>query len=128
VTSWLSAEWFDQVLGLASSLPDRPGVTARIQEQFTGGPDGDVSCYWEVEDGRPVAAAAGTIDDADVTLTLSWSDGAAVHAGTLDPSVAFMQGRMKVAGSMGVTLALLPVAREPDGLEWRRQVAAITEF
>jgi putative sterol carrier protein len=51
-----------------------------------------------------------------------------VHTGALDPSVAFMQGRMKVVGSMGATIALLPAAREPEGLEWRRQVAAITEF
>jgi putative sterol carrier protein len=128
VTSWLSAEWFDQVRVMAAALPDRPGLTARIQEQITGGPDGDLSCYWEVEDGHPTAAAAGTIDDADVILTLSWSDAAAVHTGALDPSVAFMQGRMKVTGSMDVTLALLPVAREPDALELWRQVAAITDF
>jgi putative sterol carrier protein len=128
VTTWLSAPWFDQVLELAGSLPERPGLSARVQEQITGGPDGDLSCYWEFEDGRPTAAAVGTSDDADVTWTLSWSDAAAVHTGALDPSVAFMQGRMKVVGSMGATLALLPAAREPEGLEWRRQVAAITEF
>jgi hypothetical protein len=128
MSSWLTAEWFDQVRAMAAGLPDRPGLTARIQEQITGGPDGDVPCYWDIEDGRPTAAAAGTIDDADVILTLSWSDAAAVHTGALDPSVAFMQGRMKVVGSMDVTLALLPAAREPDRLEMGRQVAAITEF
>ena len=128
MTTWLSPPWFDQVLDLATTLPDRPGLSARIQEQITGGPDGDLSCYWEVVDGHPTAAALGTIDDADVTLTLSWSDAAAVHTGALDPNVAFMQGRMKVAGSMAVTLALLPAARGPEGLEWRRQVAGFTEF
>lgn len=128
MTTWLSAPWFDEVLGLATALPDRPGLTARIQEQITGGPDGDLSCYWEVEDGHPTAAAVGTIDDADVTLTLSWGDAAAVHTGALDPSVAFMQGRMKVVGSMEMVLALLPAARAPEGLELRRRVAAITDF
>ena len=128
MSSWLSDEWFDQVRSLAAGLPDRPGLSARIQEQITGGPDGDVSCYWEIEDGHPTAAAAGAIDDPDVTLTLSWSDAAAVHTGALDPSVAFMQGRMKVVGSMEVTLAFLPAAREPAGLELARQVADITEW
>ncbi len=128
MTTWLSPPWFDQVLALAASLPERPGLSARIQEQITGGPDGDLSCYWEVVDGHPTAAAVGVIDDPDVTWTLSWSDAAAVHTGALDPNVAFMQGRMKVVGSMGVTLALLPAAREPEALDWRRQVAALTEF
>ncbi len=128
MSTWLSAEWFDQVLALAAALPERPGLSARIQEQITGGPAGDQSCYWGLVDGRPTTAAPGTVSDADVTLTLSWSDAAAVHTGALDPSVAFMQGRMKVAGSMAVTLALLPVARQPDRLEFRRQIAAITEF
>jgi putative sterol carrier protein len=128
VSAWLSDQWFDEVLALGTSLPERPGLSARIQEQITGGPDGDVSWYYELEDGRPTGAARGTTADADVTLTLSWSDAAAVHTGALDPSVAFMQGRMKVAGSMDVTLALLPAARAPEGLELRRQVAALTEF
>jgi putative sterol carrier protein len=128
MSAWLSPEWFDQVRELAAGLPARPGLSARIQEQITGGPDGDVSCYWELEDGRPTAAATGTIGDADVTLTLSWSDAAAVHSGALDPGVAFMQGRMKVVGSMETTLALLPAARAPEGLELRRQVGTLTDF
>jgi putative sterol carrier protein len=128
VSAWLSEAWFDEVRALAGALPARPGLSARIQEQITGGPDGDVACYWELDDGRPRAAAPGTIADADVTVTLSWSDAAAVATGSLDPSVAFMRGRMKVAGSMAVTLALLPAARAPEALELRRQVAAITEF
>ena len=53
MSSWLTAEWFDQVLALVAARPERPGLSARIQEQITGGPDGDVSCYWELENGRP---------------------------------------------------------------------------
>jgi hypothetical protein len=128
MSAWLSPEWFDQVRGLAAALPARPGLSGRIQEQITGGPDGDVSCYWVLEEGHATDAATGTVDDADVTLTSSWSDAAAVHSGALDPSVAFMQGRMKVVGSMEVTLALLSGVRGHDGLELRRRVANFTEF
>ncbi len=128
MSAWLSEAWFDEVRTLAGSLPPRPGLSARIQEQITGGPDGDISCYWELEDGHPTAAAPGVIDGADVTLTLSWSDAAAIASGALDPSVAFMRGRMKVVGSMEVTLALLPAARAPEAVELRQRVAALTEF
>ena len=48
-----------------------------------------------------------------MTLTMAWDDAVAMQRGGLDPSVAFMQGRMKVAGSMGVMLALLPVTATP---------------
>jgi putative sterol carrier protein len=128
VSAWLSEAWFAEVRALADALPARPGLSARIQEQITGGPDGDVSCYWELDDGITTRAAPGIIDDADVTVSLSWSDAAAIASGTLDPSVAFMRGRMKVVGSMEVTLALLPAARTVEAVGLRRQVAAVTDF
>ncbi len=81
-----------------------------------------------LEDGRPRSWAVGSLDAPDVTVTLSWSDAAAVQAGTLDPSVAFMQGRMKVTGSMALTMELLSAARGPERQGMRRQVAELTEF
>jgi putative sterol carrier protein len=128
VTAWLSQGWFDQVRALATELPARSRCSGRIQLQITGGPDGDVACYWVLEEGRPTSAATGAVDSPDVTLSLSWSDAAAIQAGTLDPSVAFMQGRMKVAGSMGLVLELLPAAREPDRRELHRRVLELTDF
>ncbi len=128
MTAWLTPGWFDRVRALAGELPPRPGLSGRVQQHITGGPDGDVDCYWVLEDGRPTSAATGTVDAPDLTLSLSWSDAAAIQAGTLDPSVAFMQGRMKVAGSMALVLELLPAAREPDRLELHRQVAELTDF
>ena len=128
MTKWLSTEWFDEVLALAPGLPEQPGLSARIQQQITGGPEGDVSCYWVLEDGRPIEAAAGTVEPADLTLTMAWADAAAVQAGSLDPNVAFMQGRMKVAGSMEVTLALLPAARSPEGRDLCRRIGELTDW
>ena len=128
MSRWLSDEWFARVLSLGADLPERPGLTGRIQLLITGGPDGDVPCAWVLEDGRPTSWAVGSLDAPDVILTLSWSDAAAVQAGTLDPSVAFMQGRMKVTGSMALTLELLLAARAPERQGVRRQVAELTEF
>jgi putative sterol carrier protein len=51
-----------------------------------------------------------------------------MEQGDLDPNVAFMQGRMKVAGSMGVMMALLPATRTPEYRDLRRRIAEITEF
>ena len=56
------------------------------------------------------AVTPGTVDDtpAAVTFTLTPDDAAAVKNGTLDLSVAFMRGTMKMAGDSGVLLHVLP--------------------
>jgi putative sterol carrier protein len=128
VTKWLSTEWFDQTRTMAADQPERPGLSARIQYEITGGPEGDVSYFWILEDGRLQSSAAGTVDAPDVTLTIVWDDAAAMQRGEMDPNVAFMQGRMKVAGSMGVMMALLPVTNTPEYQDLRRRIAAVTEF
>jgi putative sterol carrier protein len=128
VSKWLSAEWFDETRALAADQPERPGLSARLQYEITGGPDGDISYYWVLEDGRLRDSALGAVDDPDVTLTLVWDDAVAVQRGDLDPNVAFMQGRMKVSGSMGVMMALLPATNTPEYQGLRRRIAAVTEF
>ncbi len=128
MSKWLSAEWFDETRVLAADQPGRPGLSARIQYEVTGGPDGDISYYWILEDGVLRASALGMVDRPDVTLTMVWDDAVAVQKGDLDPNVAFMQGRMKVSGSMGVMMALLPVTNTLDYLDLRRRITAVTEF
>ncbi len=126
--TWLSDEWFDRTRALAADQPDRPGVSARMQFIITGGPDGDVRYYWVLEDGHLRQSGAGDVDDPDVTLTTARPDAIAMATGELDPNVAFMQGRMKVAGSMGIMMRLLPVTNTPEYQELRRRIADVTEF
>jgi putative sterol carrier protein len=128
VTKWLTTEWFDQTRSMAAALPERTGLSAAIQYQVTGGPAGDLSYYCVLEDGRPVGNGLGSVDDPEVTLTLGWDDAVAVHGGHLDPSVAFMQGGMKVAGSMAVVIRLLAAAQAPESRDLRRRIGALTEF
>jgi hypothetical protein len=128
MSRWLSEAWFGERLADADDRPERPGVDGRLQLEVTGGPDGDVAAYWVLADGRPVGGGPGRTDGADVTLTAAWSDAVAMERGELDPNVAYMQGRLKVAGSMGLVLELLPLARTPEDRERRRQAAGLTEF
>jgi putative sterol carrier protein len=128
VSKWLSAEWFDQARALAADQPTLPGLSARIQYEVTGGPDGDVSYYCILEDGGLQPSAGGSVESPDVTITASWADSVAMQQGDLDPNVAFMQGSMKVSGSMGVMMALLPATTTPEYQDLRRRIAEITEF
>jgi hypothetical protein len=55
----------------------------------------------EVDDGH----------EADVTFTMTPEIAAEVDAGTLDVSVGFMRGAIKMAGDFGALLRVLPVIR-----------------
>ncbi len=44
--------------------------------------------------------------DADATIKVAWDDFAKLAAGQMDPTMAFMQGKLKVDGDMSVAMAL----------------------
>ncbi len=54
-------------------------------------------------DGENVSTNGG---DADCTITMSKDDFEALAAGDLNPTAAFMQGKMKVDGDMSAAMAL----------------------
>jgi SCP-2 sterol transfer family len=116
--AFLGAEWLALAHDLFGELAPRPGASARVQRVVTGGPGGDVLFRLVFEGGRLVDAALAGGDepdpDAELTITTTYDDTLALASGDLDLSVAVMQGRAKVAGSMGALLAILPVTRSRD--------------
>lgn len=44
--------------------------------------------------------------DADATISVDWDDFQKLLGGKLDPTMAFMQGKLKVAGDMSVAMKL----------------------
>jgi hypothetical protein len=128
MAKWLSQEWFDEARALAADQPDRPGASARMQYEVTGGPGGDVKYYWVLEDGHLRESALGVLADAEVTLTTVWSDAMAIQKAELDANAAFMQGKVKVAGNMGTMLKLLPITNTAEYRDLQSRILAITEF
>ena len=65
-------------------------------------------------DGTGVPAVISSEDDgdADATLSLSSETLARLIDGGLDPTLAFMTGKLKVAGSMGAALKLAAILEE----------------
>jgi hypothetical protein len=119
---FLSDEW------LAGVRADAPGVAAcTVEITVLGTPDGDVKWHLTAGDDR-VVAAGGALPGADVALTVPYDDMVAIVRGELDPSVAFMRGRMKTAGHSGRTLDVVAATARPRYHEVREAVAATTEF
>jgi len=116
--AFLGAEWLALARELFGDVAPCRGATAQVQRVVTGAPDGDMVFTLAFEDGRLVDATPADGDqpdpDAELTVTTTYADTLALASGDLDLSVAVMQGRAKVAGSMSALLAILPVTRCRD--------------
>lgn len=110
---FLSEDWVALQRGLGAALPARPGASARVQYTVTGAP-GEVVYWLAWEDGRVVDGGLGPDPGADVMLTAPRALAAELAAGRVEPSVAFMQGRMKTSGDQAALLRVLAVTATPE--------------
>jgi putative sterol carrier protein len=118
VARFLSAEWIDVVRSAVPTVGD-----ASVECAVTGGPDGDVKLHAAGSE-----VTLGGLENADVSLTVPYAEAIAIAHGELEPSVAFMQGRMKTAGDPGKLLDLLAATATPAFREGLERVAGLTEF
>jgi hypothetical protein len=110
---FLTEDWVALQRELGGALPARPGASARVQHTVTGAP-GEVVYWLAWEDGRVVDGGLGPDPAADVMLTAPRALAAELAAGRVEPSVAFMQGRMKTSGDQAALLRVLAVTATPE--------------
>jgi hypothetical protein len=126
---YLTQEWMDRARELASDFPETPGASVRLQQVVTGAPGGDVTYHTVIQDGQTLVQALGEDPEgAEVTLTNSYEDAVKILTGELDPSAAFMQGRVKVTGNMAKMMGLLPLTMKPEYKQIQEQLRAETEL
>ena len=110
---FLSEDWVSLQRELGAALPARPGASARVQHTVTGAPVEVV--YWLAwEDGRVVDGGLGPDPAAEVTLVTPRALAAELAQGRVEPSVAFMQGRMKTSGDQAALLRVLAATATPE--------------
>jgi len=126
--AWLSDGWWAAAAAEMAGVTGPPTLSGTVDVEVTGGPDGDVAGHVVFAGGRLVASGPGAATGADATLTLTDVDARAVATGDLELSVAFMQGRMKVAGAMAPVLDLLVLAGTDDVRIRRARVAEQTDL
>ena len=63
-------------------------------------------------DGASVTNSVSNDDKpADATVSMKWDDFIALSEGKLDPMMAFMQGKLKIAGDMMIAQKLAPLLK-----------------
>jgi hypothetical protein len=95
--------WLDGWVGRGRA----PGGSGVVQVVVTGLSDGDGSWQVRVDDGVVADVTPGPVKGADLTLTLPGAVASEVASGASTASAAFMQGRMKTAGDLGLVLDVL---------------------
>jgi hypothetical protein len=127
MVAWLSEEWAAAAAGLAGLLPPVPGASGTVSLAVIGVAKREVHVPWRYLDGTPVGDLAGVPSDVDLALTLSGPDAVEVITGEVEPSVAFMRGRLKATGDGALLLGFLQSTTRESFLTWRQQVAALAE-
>ncbi len=105
---FLSDEWADALKAELNRSDDfrraAAGHTATIQQVITDG--AGTTQYWiTIADGQ-IDLGVGDIEGEDATITQSYESAAALARGELSPVTAFMTGKLKIAGNMGLILGL----------------------
>ena len=90
----------------SEKLNAHPGFSNAISNvqlgvQFTvaDSPDGEVAYYLDVADGS-ASMALGELDDPDVSIANTYETSVGISKGELNTQMAFMTGKLKVAGNM----------------------------
>jgi hypothetical protein len=120
-----SEEWAAAAGDLWSQLPPAPGAEGVVSLAFGLAARREVAIHWRYEDGRAVEGGPGPGKEPVLALSVSGADAPEVLSGRVEPSVAFMRGRLKAAGEGSVLLAFLSATATEAFAEWCRRIDAL---
>lgn len=78
-------------------------VDLDLQFHVTDAPEGDLDYHLEIKNGT-ASIARGTSDDPDVTVTNTYETAVGISSGEINTQMAFMTGKLKVAGNMAALM------------------------
>jgi putative sterol carrier protein len=83
--------------GFKTSIAD---VELTLQFETTDAPEGTEPTYHIAITGGAATTAPGPADNADATISSSYETAVAISKGEINTQMAFMTGKLKVAGNM----------------------------
>jgi hypothetical protein len=122
MSGWPGGERLKKAAVGAGAPPAAPGLSGSVTLSVTGGAGGDADLRWCYHDGIPGECDGAVVGAADLVLSVGSADAWAVAAGEMDPSVAYMRGRLKASGNGALLLGLLASTATEDYRSWRPRV------
>jgi len=105
---FLSTEWADAVKAQLNANEEfraaASGQNATIQQIITTG--ADETHYWNENGDGTIQMGVGGADEPDATITQSYETAVKLATSELSVVTAFMTGKVKVAGNMGMLMGL----------------------
>src|SRR5215510_10046603 len=86
------------------------GVNATIQFNLSG--DNGGQWYVTIKDGT-ASVSEGTAPSANMTMTMAANDYVDMTTGKLNGQMAFMSGKLKISGDMGLAMKMQTLFRRP---------------
>jgi putative sterol carrier protein len=105
---FLSPDWAETLkTGLNADDAFRQASAAQHAtiQQVISGPEGDTHYWIRIEDGT-IDMGLGDAEGADATITQSYDTAVRLAKSELSAVTAFMTGKIKIAGNMGLLLGL----------------------
>lgn len=104
MAKFLTAEWLAEITTTVNQNDAFTSAIAAVdltlQFEIPDAPEGTEGIYHlAIKDGA-LETGAGAADEPDATITHDYETAVAISQGTLNTQMAFMTGKMKVAGNM----------------------------
>ncbi|GAC1412738.1 MAG: SCP2 sterol-binding domain-containing protein [Actinomycetota bacterium] len=100
---FLSDEWLSEVESRLNAdegfQKAAAGQTAKLQQEVSGTPDGDMKYGFSLEGGK-VQLTRGDIDGAEATIAQSYETAKDLALGETTGQAAFMAGKLKITGNL----------------------------
>lgn len=97
---FLTDEWAEAITeALRANEAFKSSANMSLQFVVTDAPEGETKFYMDATGDDPVQKM-GELENADVTITSSYETAAKIFSGDLNTQMAFMTGKIKVAGNM----------------------------
>ena len=95
---------------IAQKLKDKPEVSKAVNSVYEFNITGDNGGVWTVDlTKEPGVVTAGSTGAAKCTVTATSNDFMNIVSGKMNPQMAFMSGKLKIKGDMGLAMKLQKV-------------------
>ncbi len=106
---FLSDQWATAVMDAANAdeeFTKAAGTTSARIQQVISRDGGEPAHYWTIVDGGKIQLGVGDVENPDATITQGYDTAVALARREANPVTAFMMGKIKVDGNMGMLMGL----------------------